>query len=99
RPGVSDRHCLSVARWITIVVGAIGTASALVLATVDIRFIFDFFQTVLGFVGGALCGTFMLGIFTRRGNAAGALAGMVLGPVAIYAVMDTVHVFLYAAVG
>jgi SSS family solute:Na+ symporter len=75
RPNASPQASLRVARILTLVAGVAGTASALLLASMDIQSVFLFFQKALGLVSSALAGVFILGIFTRRANAAGALAG------------------------
>ena len=74
-PNASPRASLLVARILTLVAGIAGTASALLLASMDIQSVFLLFQKALGLVSSALAGVFILGIFTKRANAAGALAG------------------------
>lgn len=92
---------LSLARRLTLALGVIGTATAMVLATYEIKYLFDFFQKVLGLFGGGLAGVFLLAVFTRRCNATGALAGLVSGAALTIAVafLTDVNFLLYAAVG
>jgi Na+/proline symporter len=80
-PGVTDRHCLNLARVITVILGGIGITAAMLMAGLEIKFIFDLFNNVIGLFGGALAGVFVLGIFFRRANWIGALAGFVAGAV------------------
>ena len=74
-PNASPRASLLAARILTLIAGIAGTASALLLASMDIQSVFLLFQKALGLVSSALAGVFILGIFTKRANAAGALAG------------------------
>ena len=98
---VSDRACLTLARRLTAVLGLLATASALFMATYEIQSLWDLFQMLIGLLGGSMAGLFVLGIFTRRANAPGALIGAVVGAVVLYLVQSytQVHFFLYAAVG
>lgn len=59
--------------------GLFGTAFALVLVGLNNTSIWDSFLSMLGLVLGALCGLFLLGIFSKRANGLGAIFGIVLG--------------------
>jgi len=101
RPGADDRLCLKLARWLTGLLGALGTGAALLLAGLNIRYLWFFFTSMLGLLGGALAGVFALGIFTRRANGPGALvggaAGIAASALACYG--TRVHFYLYGAIG
>jgi Na+/proline symporter len=101
RPAALDSVCLRLAKWLTAILGAAATATAVLLATYDIGSLWDIFQQVMGLFGGALAGLFALGIFTRRATGAGALAGAIASVVVLYWVKTytPVHFFLYAVVG
>jgi SSS family solute:Na+ symporter len=78
RPQATDRECLSVGRWLVmvlLVVGAIGSYQ------VSVRFgsVFEAFQTFLSFFQGALFALLLFGMLTRRATTAGAVAGMLVG--------------------
>lgn len=96
-----DRRHLKLARLLTVVLGTIGTLAAMAMAAWNIRYLFDFFQQILGLLGGSLSGVFMLAVFTRRTNAVGAVAGLLAGGAAtLYAARQTeVNFLLYAAIG
>ncbi|HUT35952.1 MAG TPA: sodium/solute symporter [Planctomycetota bacterium] len=101
KPSADDRRCLNLARWLTGILGALGTGAALFLASLDIQHLWFFFTSMLGLLGGALAGVFALGIFTRRANGPGALIGAAAG-----ATLSTlawrctaIHFYLYGAVG
>lgn len=89
------------ARALTLVIGLAGTASALVLATWDVRSLWDLFLQSLGLFGGGLAGIFALGIFTRRAHASGALAGFAASAVVLAFVQQRtpLHFLLYAGIG
>jgi SSS family transporter len=92
---------LSLARKLTVLLGIIGTSAAMLLATYEIKYLFDFFQKVMGLFGGGLAGVFLLAVFTKKTNARGAFAGLVLGGLATIAVafFTQINFLLYAAVG
>lgn len=75
----SEKEYLRLARILTMVLGGLGTLFALILAWGDIESAWKTFLTIIGFVMGPLCGIFLLGMFTKRGNAKGAVVGACLG--------------------
>jgi SSS family solute:Na+ symporter len=96
-----DHKCLNLARWLTVLLGAFGTGTALYMAIHEIPSLWDLFTKVLGLLGGSLSGLFALGIFTRRANGVGGLTGAIVSVIVMLAVQwyTDVHFFLYAAVG
>jgi Na+/proline symporter len=96
-----DADRMRLARRLTGLVGVGATATALMLATWDIRSLWDVFLQSLGLFGGGLAGIFALGIFTRRANAPGALLGFFISAFVLYLVQrhTAVHFFLYAGIG
>ena len=101
RPQVADAHCLRLARVLTVVLGALGTGTALLLARFDVRSLLDLFLQNLGLLGGTLAGLFALGIFTRRVMAVHAWIGVIASAAAlVYAREATdVHGLVYAGIG
>jgi SSS family transporter len=100
-PTASDRHLLRVARVLTLLLGILGTGSAVVMAILNSPSMWDQYMKVVGLFGGGLAGLFALGIFTRRANAAGAIVGLLASAAVLYwvATANVVHGVLYAAVG
>ncbi|CAL1519362.1 sodium:solute symporter family transporter [Chitinophaga sp. MM2321] len=100
RPVGTDKNTLMVARQATVIAGIFGTASALAIAALDVQFIFDLFQEVLGILGGSLAGVFILGIFTNRANTTGVISGLIAGVVIVWVVRSetTISVYLYGAI-
>jgi len=100
RRHTSDAACLRLARWLTVLLGAVGTGTAVLMASVEIKFIFDYYNQVIGLFGGALAGLFLLAVFTTRTNSVGAVVGFLAGAAAPALLLLTqVNVFLYGAVG
>jgi Na+/proline symporter len=101
KPGMSDQKYLRIAKQVTILVGIFGTTSAMVIAALNVQFLFDLFQEVLGMMGGSLAGVFILGIFTKRTNAPGAVCGVMAGVIVVWLVRHNtdISLYLYGAVG
>ncbi|NQU54050.1 MAG: cyclically-permuted mutarotase family protein [Bacteroidetes bacterium] len=78
-PGSTDKKQLSVARWSGIVFGGIGVGFALLMATLNILSLFDYFNYILGLLASGLGALFLMGIFFPRINGKSALIGFVLG--------------------
>jgi len=99
RVAASDRECLRVARLVTVLVGIVGMGAALWIARSDVRSLFEAFLNVIGMFGGTISGLFILGIFTRRANGAGALLGALASASAVWVVHSHVHFYWYAFTG
>ena len=92
---------LKVARYSTLIVGLIGTAFAILMATSDIKSLWDEFIKVVGLITGGLGGLFVLGMISKRANAKGALIGLLVSAFVQYwvALTEPVHLFLFTATG
>jgi len=101
KPEVSDHSCLVLARWLTVLIGVVGTGSAALIASCGIRSLFDHFNMLLGLCGGGLAGIFILAVFTRRATARGVLIGAIVGAASPLVVKYTTSInpFLYGAIG
>ncbi len=101
RPNITEPHGLRVARGLTLFFGVFGTGLALVVARLDAPSLFDQWLQILGLVGGGLAGIMALGVFTKRGNGAGAIVGAVVSAVVVYWVhrFTPIHFFLHGAIG
>ncbi|GAA4441600.1 sodium/solute symporter [Pontibacter saemangeumensis] len=100
-PAKRERTYLTAAKALTLVIGVVGTSLALVMAQWGISSLWDQFNTILGLFTGGLGGLFVLGIFTRKANAKGAITGLVLsGLVQFYISQYTnINLLLYAFTG
>ncbi|MEE2624268.1 MAG: sodium/solute symporter [Verrucomicrobiota bacterium] len=79
RPASSDEDYLRSAKWVVIIVGLLGIGGAALVAAAEIKNAFDTFMGIIGLATGSLGGIFALGVFTKRGNGKGAMAGAVVG--------------------
>ncbi len=101
KPEAGEQSCLRLAQWVTALAGVAGTIFALVMATTDVKSLWDKFMALLGLFGGGLAGLFLLGMFTRRATSTGAILGLLASAVAQWAVTryTNLHIFLYGVVG
>lgn len=77
RPATHDgRALLRTARLSTLVLGLVGVGFALMMASWEIKSLWDEFSKILGILLGGLGGLFLLGLTTRRANTFGALCGI-----------------------
>lgn len=106
KPQSGDRNRLYWARMITVIAGILATLLAMwvahsLLSNPEQKGAWDLFVAIQGLLGGVLAGIFCVGIFTRRANQTGAVAGMVLstGLLAIIKYEFDWHTQTYAAIG
>jgi len=78
KPRLGDRDLLPIARWVTLALGVLGTASALYLAQQDVKHLWDHLMGFIGLLLGSLFGLFTLGIFTTRTAAKHAWCGLIV---------------------
>ena len=99
--GLPDKKYLLRAKEITILTGVFGTGTAILIAKADVGFIFDFFQELLGTIGGTLGGIFVLAVFFKRSTSTGVLYGAAAGVMATIAMKSFTEVngYLYGAIG
>ncbi|MBO9154712.1 sodium/solute symporter [Chitinophaga sp. GCM10012297] len=98
---ITQKHTGRVAKIATVVLGVFATGLSLILVFMDVNSILDVFQEITGLFIGASAALFMLGIFTRRANATGALIGAVSSGLILYLVktMTPLSFWLYSAIG
>jgi len=92
---------LKIPRLATLIIGLAGIAFGMMMATWDIKSLWDEFQKILGLVLGGLGGLFLLGLLTNRANGAGAIIG-ILGSIIVQLIISQgqhIHLLLYAASG
>jgi SSS family transporter len=100
--GVSDEaRCLRLARTLTALFGVAGTLFAILMVSSDIKSLWDQFIFIVGLMGGGLGGLFVLGIFTRRANAQGAVIGLLTSGILQYVFKrhSGLHDFMFALTG
>ena len=95
------KNQLRIARQATLIIGIVGILFAFLMATMDIKSLWDQFQKVLGLIIGSLGGVFLLGILVKRANSTGVLIGLGMSFIlqVVIAITQPVHLLLYAATG
>lgn len=101
KKNITQKQTARVAKTATVILGAFATGLSLVLVFMDVNSILDVFQEITGLFIGASAALFMLGIFTRRANATGALIGAVSSGLILYMVktFTPLSFWLYSAIG
>lgn len=102
RPAADDQAYLTAAKLVVALVGLIGIVVAIIMARSGIENAFKTFLGLVGLASGPLAGLFAAGVFTRRANGAGAVAGAVAGVVVVLTLKVTgapVTGLLYAFIG
>ena len=92
---------LRMAQMATCLLGLAGIVFALIMATWEIKSLWDEFNKILGIILGSMGGLFLLGMMTRKANAGGALCG-IIGSMMVQLLViqnQTVHLLLYTATG
>ncbi|MBM4029523.1 MAG: sodium/solute symporter, partial [Planctomycetes bacterium] len=79
RPGTSERHLVSVGRVATVVVVAMGIVWIPVMQRVSQGGLYQYLQSVQGYLAPPITAVFLLGLFWPRINGHGAVAGLALG--------------------
>lgn len=98
RPGQGSLHTAKIA---TLLLGIAGIAFAYMMATWEIKSLWDEFNKILGIILGSLGGLFLLGMITRKANATGALCG-IIGSIFVQLIViqqQSVHLLLYTTTG
>jgi SSS family transporter len=100
RPDADDRRCLRLARWLTGGIGVLGTGVALLMATFEIKSLYDMWVQLFALLGGGFAGVYALGMLTRRAHGNGALAGALASVVltVLTKAYTPVHFMLYGVV-
>ena len=87
-PGLSDRARLISLKILSVCIGVFGTGFALYLASMEVASIFKVWNELIALLGGGLGGIYILGLFSRRGNWAGAVVGLAVSIAATVAVKN-----------
>lgn len=72
----SEHSELVTAKWLTALVGAVGTLSGLLFISPEIRSLMEEYFVIIGMFMGALGGLFLVGMTTTRVGSLGAFAGL-----------------------
>ena len=75
-PKFSQKYSIRISQIGGVVVGLLGMVLAIVLATYNIKSLWDLFNTFLGLFTGPVGGLFLMGVFSKRINGTGAVVGL-----------------------
>ena len=96
----TQKQAVRFAEWMTVLVGLVGVAIAVVLSRLDIHSLLDLTIELFGLLGGSCAGAYTLGMFTTRANWQGTAIG-ILGASVITMVtwsFGLVHSYFYLAI-
>ena len=101
RPDREEKQWLSLARRIVLILGILGTASAMLISTLDLQELWSLFLDITGLFLGTLGGLFILGVFTRRTTPIHAWIGALASAAALaYCTFFTsINGLLFGAIG
>jgi len=91
---------VKLAKLITGIVGVLGTGIALMMATFEIKSMFDLWMEIIALIGGGFGGVFLLGMFSKKANSNGALIGAAASIIVTVLVKSytDIHFMLYSSV-
>ena len=97
----TDKGYLSAARWLTFIMGALGTLAGLIFIDPEIRSLMEAYFKVIGMFMGALGGLFVLGALTKKANSFGAMVGILAGVATMISAwqLGWANGYLYATIG
>lgn len=100
-PTAKDHDSLKLARWLTVLLGVLGTGTGAYMAYMETTSMMDQYLKIVGLFGGGLAGLLVMGIFTRRANGPGALIGFLASAGVLFVIQayTEIHFFLYATAG
>ncbi len=79
RPGASERHLVAVGRVATAIVVVLGLLWIPVMPLISKGGLYQYLQSVQGYLAPPIAAVFLLGLFNRRINAKGAVSGLSIG--------------------
>ncbi len=97
----TESSYLWAARFLTVLIGVLGTIAGLLFIDPEIQSLFDEFLRVIGLFMGVLGGLFVLGTMTTRANGSGAIAGALVGAAVMFSMWKYTPIqgYIYTATG
>ena len=101
KAGASEEDSFRLAHRLSVILGVLGTAAALFIASLDRKSAWDLFIELSNLLAGSMLGIYTLGYFTKRTHATGAWIGWVAGNAVLFYVWryTELHPWLYGPVG
>ncbi len=97
----NDVKEVNVARIAGLVMGGLGIGIAILMATMNILSLFDFFNFLLGLLSSGIAALFLIGIFMPKIGSKSAMAGFILGNTGLVLVSSYTDIsfWLYGSIG
>lgn len=97
----TEKSAMIVGKGLTLIVGIIGTGTALFLANAEMPSIWDLALFLTNLVSNGVTGLFALGLLTKRANQTGAIVGVVTGMIVVFMVQrfTPINLWLFMAIG
>ncbi|MGS0676155.1 sodium:solute symporter family transporter [Shewanella sp. 125m-1] len=97
----TEQGYMSAARWLTFIMGVLGTLAGLIFIDPEIRSLMEAYFKVIGMFMGALGGLFVLGTLTKKANSFGAIVGILAGVATMVSAwqLGWANGYLYATIG
>ena len=83
-PNMSYERQTKIAQYISLAIGIFAILVAMYLARLDVKSAYELFNSFLGQALGALAGVFVLGAFTNKTSALGAIVGFVAATATVF---------------
>ncbi len=101
KPKLPEQRLFKIAKYLVGILGVLGTASAILMASFEIKSLFDQLLLFMGLTGGGLAGVFLLGMLTKRASSRGVFVGFVSSCILQYYISfhTDLHFLLYATTG
>ena len=101
RPNTTEDDTFRLAHRLSVILGVLGTAAALLIASLERKSAWDLFIELSNLSAGSMLGIYTLGYFTKRANATGAWVGWVAGNAILFCVWryTELNPWLYGPVG
>jgi len=97
----TEKGYLNAARWLTFIMGALGTMAGLIFINPEIYSLMAAYFKVIGMFMGVLGGLFVLGALTKKANSTGAMIGIFSSYITTIAAwqLGWANGYLYATIG
>ena len=101
RPNTTEDDTYRLAHRLSVILGVLGTAAALLIASLERKSAWDLFIELSNLSAGSMLGIYTLGYFTKRANDTGAWVGWVAGNAVLFCVWrhTELNPWLYGPVG
>lgn len=83
-PSMSSERQTKIAQYISLGIGVLAIVVSMLMASSDIKSAFEYFNSFLGLALGGLVGMFVLGAFSKKANAKGAIVALICSIITVF---------------